>query len=140
MPIAAVVGDANVLLSAIIGKAALQVFTDYALQVHATEFNVLEVERYLPRLSATYELSEHEVRLQLRLLPVDVHPADSYVEHFDWATELLKTRDADDAHPLALAHLLDLPLWSNDRDLQIRGIRCYTTASLLKLLEEQAKG
>ena len=140
MPIAAVVGDANVLLLAIIGKAALRVFTDHALQVHATEFNVLEVERYLPRLSATYELSEHEVRLQLRLLPLDVHPADSSVEHFDWAAELLKTRDADDAHPLALARLLDLPLWSNDRDLRIRGIQCYTTASLIKLLEEQAKG
>ncbi len=140
MPIAAVVGDANVLLSTIIGKAALRVFTDHALQVHVTEFNVLEVERYLPRLSATYELSAHEVRLQLRLLPVDVHSADSYVEHFDWATELLKTRDVDDAHPLALARLLGLPLWSNLRDLQIRGIQCYTTASLLKLLEEQAKG
>ena len=86
MPIAAVVADANVLLAAIIGKSALRVFTDHALQVHATAFNVLEVERYLPRLSATYELSEHEVKLQLRLLPV--HPADSYVEHFDWAAEL----------------------------------------------------
>ncbi len=82
MPIAAVVADANVLLSAIIGKAALRMFTDHALQIHATEFNLLEVERYLPRLSAKYELSEPEVRLQLRLLPVGVHAADSYVEHF----------------------------------------------------------
>ncbi len=140
MPIAAVVADANVLLSAIIGKAALRVFTDHALQVHTTEFNLLEVERYLPRLSAKYELSQHEVRLQLRILPVDVHPADFYAEHFDWATELLRTRDTDDAHPLALARSLDLPLWSNDRDLQISGIQCYTTAHLLRLLEEQARG
>ena len=64
MPIAAVVADANVLLSAIIGKATLLVFTDHALQVHTTEFNLLEVECYLPRLSAKYELCEYEMSLQ----------------------------------------------------------------------------
>lgn len=83
MPIAAVVADANVLLSAIIGKAALKVFDKDALP---------------------------------------------------WARAILGERDPDDAHPLALSRVLDLPLWSNDRDLQIPGIRCYTTAALLKVL------
>ena len=46
--IEAVVADANVLLSAVIGKAAQAVFSKYRLEVHATEFNALEVEEYLP--------------------------------------------------------------------------------------------
>ncbi len=43
MPIAAVVGDANVLLSAVIGKAALRVITEYGVEAHVARFNVDEV-------------------------------------------------------------------------------------------------
>jgi hypothetical protein len=45
---AGVVADANVLLSAVIGKAAARVFFDFEVTVHATEFNALEVEEYIP--------------------------------------------------------------------------------------------
>ena len=47
MPFEDIVADANVLLSAVIGKAAQEVFFKYRLEVHVTEFNVLEVEEYL---------------------------------------------------------------------------------------------
>jgi len=43
MPIAAVVGDANVLLSAVIGKAALRVITEYGVEVHVACFNAGEL-------------------------------------------------------------------------------------------------
>ena len=36
---AGVVADANVLLSAIVGKSALRVFAEFAIQVHASQFN-----------------------------------------------------------------------------------------------------
>ena len=42
MPIAGVVADANVLLSAIIGKAALRVITEFAIQVHVSQFNAVK--------------------------------------------------------------------------------------------------
>lgn len=41
MTIAAVVADANVLLSAVVGKAALRVITEHGVTVHVTEFNPL---------------------------------------------------------------------------------------------------
>ena len=47
----------------------------------------------------------------------------------------MQDRDPDDAHVLALARSLDLPIWSNDRDLQGQDIECYPTARLLRLLE-----
>jgi len=51
MPTAGVVADANVLLSAIDGKSALRVFTEFAIEVHATEFNADEVSEYLPEMA-----------------------------------------------------------------------------------------
>lgn len=135
MPIGAVVADANVLLSAAIGKSALRVFTDHDLVIHATRFNAEEVERYLPRLARKYDLPDRLVELQWRLLPVRLHGRDAYEAQFERALELLAERDPDDAHPLALAFSLDLPLWSNDRDLQGHGIDCLTTGELLRRLE-----
>ena len=136
MPIVAVVADANVLLSAIVGKAALRVFTDFAVTVHATRFNADEVEEYLPKLSSKYELPEALVLLQWRLLAVSLHPEDAYVEHLAEGRSRLAERDPDDAHPLALAMKLALPLWSNDRDLDGHEVPVYTTARLLRILEQ----
>lgn len=49
MPSAGVVADANVLLSAVIGKAAARVFFEFEIPVHSTEFNAREIEESLPR-------------------------------------------------------------------------------------------
>lgn len=136
MPIDAVVADANVLLSAIIGKAALRVFTEFSLQVHTSRFNCDEVESYLPRLSKKYGLPEHLVALQWQILPLRIHPEKDYSHEMGRALRLLQSRDPDDAHPLALSYALRLPLWSNDRDFQSADVRCYPTARLLKLLED----
>ena len=138
MPIApgdAVVADANVLLSAALGKAALRVFTRFGIVVHSARFNIDEVEEYLPRLSRRYGLPELLVQLQWRLLPITVHEAEIYDEHLDWARGCLADRDIEDSHPLALARCLQLPLWTNDRDLEGHGIECLPTARLLKMLE-----
>ena len=43
MPIAGVVADANVLLSAVVGKAALRVFTEFDVIVHLCQFNPHEI-------------------------------------------------------------------------------------------------
>lgn len=135
MPIDAVVADANVLLSAVVGKAALRVFADHRVTVHATEFNASEVEEYLPHLSAKYGLPEHLVQLQWRLLPVVLHAEAEYAECLAEALEYLRDRDPEDAHALALAWTLRLPLWSNDRDFEAQGVERYTTAALLRALD-----
>jgi predicted nucleic acid-binding protein len=132
--IAAVVADANVLLSAAIGRAALRVLTEHAVEVHATRFNTEEVERYLPRLADRYRLPIDLVELHWHLLPLIVHPRADYPGGLPRARRALAGRDPDDAHPLALARRLGLPLWSNDRDLAGHGVECYPTARLLELL------
>jgi predicted nucleic acid-binding protein len=132
---AGVVADANVLLSAVIGKAAYRVFSEFGLPVHTTLFNTEEVLEYLPRLASKYGLPLETLQLQWRLLPLEIHALESYQEHLDPARLLLASRDPDDAHPLALARVLSLPIWSNDADLSNVGVDCYTTARLLKMLQ-----
>ncbi len=131
MPIAAVVGDANVLLSAVIGKAALRVITELEVTVHVTRFNMGEVDEYLPVLAGRYGLPVELVELQWRLLPLVAHSPADYRRELARARRDLRGRDPDDAHPLALARALGLPLWSNDRDLRGHGVVCHTTAELL---------
>ena len=136
MPIAGVVADANVLLSAVVGKAALRVFTEFDVTVHVAQFNADEVAEYLPHMAGKYELPVEFVEMQWKLLPLRIHPADDYRRHLRKAIADLKDRDAEDAHALALARSLALPIWSNDRDLSGTDVQCYTTARLLRILSE----
>ncbi len=135
MPIGAVVGDANVLLSAVIGKAALRVIAEFGVNVHVARFNADEVEEYLPVMAEKYALPEELVALQWRLLPLRIHAVSEYRRQLARARRDLASRDPDDAHALALARALALPLWTNDRDLAGHGVDCLPTARLLKQLE-----
>jgi predicted nucleic acid-binding protein len=132
---AGVVADANVLLSAALGKAALRVFSEHKIPVHTTRFNADEVMEYLPRLSSKYEIPLEMLQLQWMLLPLQIHEVHSYLGQLEEARRLLGDRDPDDAHLLALARTLALPIWSNDSDLSNCGVDFYTTARLLKTLE-----
>lgn len=137
MPIAGVVADANVLLSAVVGKAALRVFTEFDVMVHVARFNTDEVAEYLPHMAGKYKLPMELVEMQWKLLPLRIHPVDDYRRRLRKAITDLKDRDPEDAHALALARSLALPIWSNDRDLIGMGVECYTTARLLRLLSER---
>ena len=137
MPIVGVVADANVLLSAVVGKAALRVFTVFDVMVHVAQFNIDEVAEYLPHMASKYKLPVDLVMMQWKLLPLRIHPVDGYRRRLRKAISDLKDRDPEDAHALALARSLALPIWSNDRDLSGMDVECYTTARLLRLLSEQ---
>ena len=139
MPVAGVVADANVLLSAVVGKSALRVLTEFSIEVHVSRFNADEVAEYLPEMASKYKLPIELVQLQWTLLPLRFHNEEDYSMYFEEAFDTLKDRDPEDAHVLALARSLKLPIWSNDRDLSSLSVECYTTAQLLRTLQEKAK-
>src|SRR5262245_928681 len=126
MPIVGVVTDANVLLSAIVGKSALRVLTEFAVHVHATQYNANEVTEYLPEMAQRYQLPVELVRLQWKLLPVRLHPEEDYKSYLPEALSELKNRDPEDAHVLAVAKSQGLSIWSNDRDLAKVTMECLT--------------
>ena len=129
--------DSNVILSAVIGKAALQVFLRPEIELITTRFNLLEVEEYIPRLASKYGLDERSLSLQLKMLPMVVFDEKYYHSHTPQAARLLKGRDPDDVHLAALALKEDVPIWSNDRDFENLSLHVYTTAQLLKALESR---
>ena len=129
--------DSNVILSAVIGKAALQVFLRPEIELITTRFNVLEVEEYIPRLASKYGLDERSLSLQLKMLPILVFDEKHYHSHTPQATRLLKERDPDDVHLAALALKEGIPIWSNDRDFEKLFLHVYTTTQLLKAVESR---
>ena len=128
--------DSNVILSAVIGKAALQIFTQPEIELMTTEFNLREVEEYLPRLAFKYGLDEKLLVWQFKMLPLISFSEKYYKSHFSEAQKLLNERDPDDIHLAALALKEGVPIWSNDRDFEKLSITVYTTAQLLKILKQ----
>jgi predicted nucleic acid-binding protein len=67
--IGSVAADANVLLSAVIGKAARRVFDGAPeLRVVTSEVTLAEVRQYLPMMAAKYGLSLAKLERDLKLL------------------------------------------------------------------------
>jgi predicted nucleic acid-binding protein len=58
-----------------------------------------------------------------------------YAPYLNEAADRIGSRDPDEAHVLALALALEIPIWTNDRDFEVAGVTCYTTAQMLELLE-----
>ncbi len=133
-PLKRLAADANVILSAIAGKAALRVFLEEDIEIVTTQYNIEEVREYLGVIAEKYSLSEEVLESQLRLLPLKEYPSSFYKDFIQKATEKLAGRDNDDIELLALSMKLDVPVWSNDRDFTDSGVEVYTTAKLLKIL------
>ncbi len=130
-----VAADANVILSAVVGKAALKVFTRSSLEILSTASTIGEVHEYLPRMAEAYGISHEVLEGQLRLLAIKEYVAREFKNFIPRAARLIGKRDPDDVNLLALALALDIPIWTNDRDFETAGVKCYTTAKLLKKLE-----
>jgi predicted nucleic acid-binding protein len=79
------------------------------------------------------------VELQWKLLPLHIHAVNDYESMLPRAIADMKRRDPEDAHALALARSLALPLWSNDKVFDHVDVECYSTARLLRLLSEQKR-
>ncbi|MBI4743749.1 MAG: PIN domain nuclease [Actinobacteria bacterium] len=113
-----IVADANVILSAIIGKGALKVFTETSLEIVTTQFNLQEVKEYLPKLAAKYGLEEEILQTQLKLLPLKVYEANFYKDYLGKASKKISQRDPEDVDVLALSLTIGVPIWSNDKDFK----------------------
>jgi predicted nucleic acid-binding protein len=133
-PVAAFAADANVILSAVLGHAALKVFTRADLTVFTTKRVLDDVREYLPVLAKQYDMLPEVLEAQLRLLAVRECEIDEYSTKLDTANRAIGKRDPDDVDLLALALAFGLPVWSNDKDFHGAGVELYTTARLLRRL------
>ena len=127
-----IAADANVLLSAVTGRAALKVFTQAHLEVVSTTLNIKEVREYLPVMAGKYGIAVELLESQFQLLALKEYGLMDYQGSLAMARKIIGKRDPDDIDLLALALELEIPIWSNDGDFEGTGIEWYTTAQLLK--------
>ena len=81
-PITSIAADSNVLLSAVVGKAARRVFDiEPPIDVVTTEATIAEVEEYLPQFAEKYGLDLGELEAALALLPVRRFSESDYISH-----------------------------------------------------------
>jgi len=133
-----IVVDANPIMSALISdqSAASRVFWHGTIEEFATTtFTKEEVRKYFPRLAKKSGRNEELLELDLKLLPLVVYEPQVYQGQRLEAEKRIGARDPDDMELLSLSLQLKVPLWSNDRDFEVAGVRWHTTAALLKLLE-----
>jgi predicted nucleic acid-binding protein len=129
--------DANVLLSAVIGGRAKDVLQHPDVEALTTAPTLAEVQEYLATLARKRRLPLDTVLLAAASLPVSVVDHSEYAARIPEATRRIGRRDPDDVELLALALHADLDVWSNDNDFEDAGIRWYTTAELLRCLQQR---
>jgi len=128
--------DANPIISALLGGAALRVFWSPSLKEFVTtKFTINEILPYLPRLAKKISVPEPLLRLELELLPLTIYEKDWYQGQITEAKKRIGDRDPNDVDLLALALTLGCPVWSNDHDFEDTGVVLFTTANLLRSLQ-----
>ena len=128
-----VVADANVLLSAVAGRAAYRVLAS-GLEIHTTEHTWAEVVEYAPKFQERYKRTIEEMAEALENAPVHIHARGDYQDKLAEATALVAHVDPEDVDVAALALKLGVPLWSHDDVFKDFPTERYTTAQLIKIL------
>ena len=91
-PLRKLAADANVILSAVAGKAALRVFLLEGIEIATTEFNIGEVREYISVIADKYGLSEEILESQLKLLPLRIYQQEFYAAFLNIASKKLAGR------------------------------------------------
>jgi predicted nucleic acid-binding protein len=134
----AVVADANVVLSALIGgRARLVIASQRGPKCVATQAVAEEIARHLPRLATKRGLDQALLFAALQVMPIEWKAAADYEDQRAHAEQRIAARDPDDWPTVALALKLDLPVWSQDKDLTDAGLQVFTTGDLLDALQVQ---
>ena len=123
--------DANILLRAVFGQQVRHLLEKYEDEVrfYTPDVCFRDAERYVPIVSKDRALDVdlgRSVLLEIGRL-VEQVDLSLYEEYEKEARERIELRDPDDWPVVAVALLLDLPVWTEDQDFFGSGIPTWTT-------------
>ena len=95
-----------------------------------------EIACHIPRLAVQRHLDPALLFAATQVMPVQWRAESDYEALRDEAEHRIAWRDPDDWPTVALALTLDLPVWSQDKDLRDAGVEVFTTGELLDALRE----
>lgn len=134
--------DANILVRAALGPRARGIVERYA--AHAGFFIpaacVNEAREHLPAIVRKRGWDAAPVMAALDAVQgmLQVVDATLYANAMDDALGRLGSRDADDAHVLALAPTLGCPIWTEDRDFFGTGVATWTSEQVERYFVQPA--
>ena len=131
-----VAADANALLSASSGGNASLIFEPtFGIHVVTTRHNWEEAREHAPEAARNTHTSLEKLYRALGNLRVEIVEGDEYLPGLARASQVMRDRDSDDAHLLALALVRKIPIWSNDPHFDgLKIVKVLKTGQLLKIL------
>jgi predicted nucleic acid-binding protein len=93
-----------------------------------------EIARHLPRLAAKRGLDQALLLAAFQVMPIEWKSSADYEDQQEEAEKRIAARDPDDWPTVALALKLELPVWSQDKDIADAGIEVFTTGEMLDAL------
>lgn len=102
----------------------------------AAEAVAEEVAEHLPALAARRALDAGLLLAALSVMPLEWQPVTAYASHRQEAEKRMAQRDLEDWPTVALALARELPIWSQDKDMQAAGLVVYTTGQLLDTITD----
>lgn len=123
--------DANILLRGVFGRQVRHILETYEdeSRFYTPEVCFQEAQKYIPVISKDRKIEEALGLSVLDQIGRLVEPVDRslYEEYEDSARRRIERRDADDWPVIAVALLLNLPIWTEDQDFFGSGIATWTT-------------
>ena len=126
--------DANILIRAVFGQRVRQILETYegVAGFWSPDACFHDARKYIPGLSARRGFDASIALSVLEKIGRRVESVDRglYEDFEEPARERVLTRDPDDWPIVAVAPLLDLPIWTEDQDFFGSGIATWTTGTV----------
>jgi predicted nucleic acid-binding protein len=123
--------DANILMRAVLGRRVLELLQRYedVVEFYSPDVCFDDARFYLAQVLRKRGLDPNHGERVLTQVSALVHPVDIslYTEYERLARERIEIRDPDDWPIVAAAMLLNLPIWTEDRDFFGTGLPTWTT-------------
>lgn len=123
--------DANILMRAVLGRRVLQLLEAYenVASFYSPDVCFQDARQYVSQILEKRGLNPESGLSVLAHLSELVESVDLslYVGFEQLARERIEIRDSDDWPVVAVALLLDLPIWTEDQDLFGSGVATWTT-------------
>jgi predicted nucleic acid-binding protein len=133
--------DANILLRGVFGRRVRHLLETYedAVTYYTPDTCVDDATKYIPALAEKRALDPAPQLLVLAglLRLVDVIDINFYNEYEQTARARIASRDSADWPIVAVALLLDCPVWTEDQDFFGSGIATWTSSTIDLYLRER---
>jgi predicted nucleic acid-binding protein len=130
--------DANILIRAALGPSARGIIERHAhhAELFVPTLCVAEAREHLPAIVRKRNLNVELVMAALDAVLDLLHVAEApmYASEMQEAFERLAKRDPQDADVLALALVLQCPIWTEDQDFFGTGVATWTSSQIERYL------